>query len=371
MRLNILKGDCMNHMDEKREQSINKVANGVKILMLLFSIIGFLRYGVIDCINGYKAGYVILALVCVMLLGVYILSFFRNKNRILKSKGILFQYSESFVFIFIFSKLIIISGGIYSNYVVILIIFIIGLTIQRGLILSIIVSVYSSLFILILSYINSRSVLEVVFNDLMLSMSFILICLVLNTLLNEEKSARERIIETSNIDYLTKIYNRRYFNSVLRKKYEVCKTSERSMAIILLDIDFFKKINDSYGHLFGDMVLRKVANIIKTSSGDKNTVARYGGEEFGIILCKHDTREAKIVAEHIRKEIEESSFFYEDTGENVKITASLGICTYPELSNNVYELIKKADEALYKAKNIGRNRVELYEKHININWVNK
>jgi diguanylate cyclase (GGDEF)-like protein len=129
----------------------------------------------------------------------------------------------------------------------------------------------------------------------------------------------------------------------------------------MIDIDYFKKVNDTYGHLIGDSVLKKVADIIKTTAEESTNpddilVARYGGEEF-IVLKKTTTIESMHeLMERVRKNVEAT--VVEEEGEKIKFTVSIGISEFPSTSSNIHEAIKDCDSALYNAKESGRNRIE-------------
>lgn len=179
---------------------------------------------------------------------------------------------------------------------------------------------------------------------------------------NEDKSEMYKMIDgmknLSLKDSLTGIYNRRYINEKLPVEIINASLSEQSLSIIMADIDFFKKVNDSYGHLIGDCTLKNFAN---TLSGcikrESDWVARYGGEEFIICLPGAGNEKAMEIAEHIRRIIENKLII---CGEQViKITASFGVCSVkPTQGVSVENLIECADKKLYIAKNNGRNRVE-------------
>lgn len=162
-------------------------------------------------------------------------------------------------------------------------------------------------------------------------------------------------------DGLTRINNRRYFDDVLRKEFYSMKRTGLPLSMILIDIDFFKKYNDRYGHQGGDDCLKKVAETIKTVAQRGTDIpARYGGEEFAIILPNTDENGARILAEKVRQEVENLNVTHEDSAVAKCVTISLGVATgnkenlsFPE------QIISFADEALYKAKEEGRNRVVL------------
>ena len=161
-------------------------------------------------------------------------------------------------------------------------------------------------------------------------------------------------------DGLTELYNHRFFQEQLRQKIKQAEKSKGTFSLILIDIDFFKKFNDKYGHQAGDAVLKHVANTLKKSVRSEDFVCRYGGEEMTIILNNTNKEAAINTAQKICKTIAEKN--YELTPElEVKITISLGVSTYPENGNKPTELIEYADKCLYKAKENGRNQVGFIE----------
>jgi len=161
-------------------------------------------------------------------------------------------------------------------------------------------------------------------------------------------------------DELTGLYNRRYFRQILDVEFSRAKRCSSALSLGMLDIDHFKNINDTYGHQFGDKVLSEISSIIRKSLRKTDIVARYGGEEIIIVLPETTLSSAHIPLEKLRRLIEEHDFVYE--GTTIHVTASIGLSTYGLDVPNESELIKRADEVLYKAKHNGRNRVEIYEK---------
>lgn len=155
-------------------------------------------------------------------------------------------------------------------------------------------------------------------------------------------------------DQLTGLFNRHYFTSELVKQINIWRRYQRPLAILILDIDFFKKVNDTYGHLAGDYVLQTIAQICQNAVRDIDTVARIGGEEFAILLPSTAINGAMRTAERIRRETEAFSFKYEE--KRFRVTVSLGVAELTDESWDITEFMKAADDMLYKAKNSGRNR---------------
>jgi len=153
-------------------------------------------------------------------------------------------------------------------------------------------------------------------------------------------------------DGLTGLYNHRHFQEQLEVEVKRGQRYDLNLSLIMIDLDHFKEFNDSYGHLEGDSLLRKIAQILKSSLRETDFVARYGGEEFAVILPETNKEGASIAAERVRRAISEQIF-----GEvGAKMTISLGVASYPDDACLRADLIRKADEALYRAKREGRNR---------------
>jgi len=161
----------------------------------------------------------------------------------------------------------------------------------------------------------------------------------------------ERLATT---DGLTGLYNHRRFQEKLSEEFKRLNRYSYQVSLILTDIDYFKKVNDTYGHPVGDLVLKGVSKIIREEIRDMDVPARYGGEEFAVILPGTDTDGAKNIAERLRKAVMDTTFSAD--GKPVKVTISIGVATAPVDAKGKQELIEKTDEALYHAKHNGRNQ---------------
>ncbi|MBU0925556.1 GGDEF domain-containing protein, partial [bacterium] len=153
----------------------------------------------------------------------------------------------------------------------------------------------------------------------------------------------------------TGIYNRRMLDEILQIEIEVAQRHERDLSLIIIDIDYFKNINDNYGHLIGDETLKRMSTIISENIRASDIFGRYGGEEFLIICTQTNKDNAYILAEKIRSIIEKYNFNKIGTK-----TISLGISSF-EKNDTIETLFKKADKALYSAKESGRNKTIIYE----------
>ena len=157
-------------------------------------------------------------------------------------------------------------------------------------------------------------------------------------------------------DPLTSIYNRRYMNEFLAKEAERSRRTDRGFAVSITDVDDFKRINDTFGHLSGDIVLKKIVRAMISCTREYDTVGRYGGEEFLIILPEIDKQTATLVCNRLRRNIEELEIEVME-GEKITVTASFGIASFQEDGVLPEDLLVKADERLYKAKREGKNLV--------------
>jgi len=166
-----------------------------------------------------------------------------------------------------------------------------------------------------------------------------------------------KLYELSITDGITKLFIHRHFQVRLEEEVIRARRYNSIVSLIMLDIDHFKKFNDTYGHQTGDLVLIKVAETIKnTIRTNVDIAARYGGEEFAIILPETSKEESRLLGERLRKNIESETLSTSKYGE-LKITVSIGIASFPTNASNKSELISKADAALYEAKETGRNKV--------------
>ncbi len=169
---------------------------------------------------------------------------------------------------------------------------------------------------------------------------------------NIENSYHEEIYRLTTVDGLTQIFNRRYFLEQLDREVSRSKRYRRHLTLIMFDIDRFKDINDTYGHLAGDYVLKQLATVIKGKIRREDILARYGGEEFVIILPEIDLGNGMAFGEKVRKIVEKAPFKFEDT--RISVTVSVGIAACEE-GDDGSTIIKRADDKLYEAKDAGRN----------------
>jgi two-component system, cell cycle response regulator len=169
-----------------------------------------------------------------------------------------------------------------------------------------------------------------------------------------EAKYHEEIYRMTIVDGLTQIHNKRYLFEALEKELIRARRYERDLSVLMFDIDFFKRINDQYGHLAGDHVLRELARIVQDRIRRDEVFARYGGEEFVIVLPETSLAGAVALAENLRTRVGSHAFAFQ--GEQIPVTISIG-CALLQDDKAATDLIQRADEKLYQAKRSGRNRV--------------
>ncbi len=172
---------------------------------------------------------------------------------------------------------------------------------------------------------------------------------------NQHAQRREN---ESQRDGLTGLYTRRYFMNIFEKELNRCQRHQHRLVFLLLDIDHFKKFNDTYGHLMGDKILQQTAHLIMQDVGESGITARYGGEEIAVLMAESDLNAGVAVAEKLRHLISEAVYAYQN--RSVNVTVSIGVAERRGDNNEIVpQIIKRADEALYEAKQAGRNQVKI------------
>lgn len=171
----------------------------------------------------------------------------------------------------------------------------------------------------------------------------------------ENSQLYEKTVTLANTDFLTNLWNHGFFQHLLHTELEKAKATKTPLSLVMLDIDDFKIYNDSLGHQAGDMILKQIALLLKNQSRTMDYVCRYGGEEFTIIMPQTDKREAYLIAERLRVDIERRHFAHEEILPQKRLTVSIGLSSYPENADLTSSLISTADKALYQAKSKGKN----------------
>jgi diguanylate cyclase (GGDEF)-like protein len=177
-------------------------------------------------------------------------------------------------------------------------------------------------------------------------------------ILEEEMCLRADVARLAELDELTGLYNRRKFLELTEKEAEKCKRYQRPFSFMMLDLDHFKTVNDTYGHQAGDTVLRSFADVVKGQIRNVDVIGRLGGEEFGIVLVETRLDAARVVAERIRQAVAGSHLHFTEK-DSVAITVSIGLTEAADSDCVVDHIMSKADTALYKVKGAGRDHVEI------------
>ena len=172
------------------------------------------------------------------------------------------------------------------------------------------------------------------------------------------KSNYQKSISMAITDNLTGLYNRHYLNTHLENMFSQSKKNKKALSLMILDMDHFKQVNDTYGHDGGDMVLKKLAEVIINTCRSADLAARFGGEEFVILMPETDVPAALDAANRLREAVEKTEFKINANGDVIRKTASIGVSNFrATLDDSVEAMLKRADESLYEAKNNGRNQV--------------
>ncbi|WP_224369969.1 GGDEF domain-containing protein [Hyalangium versicolor] len=172
---------------------------------------------------------------------------------------------------------------------------------------------------------------------------------------NIEAAYHDEIYRLTTMDGLTQVHNRRYFDEQIDRELSRSRRYERVLSLVMMDIDYFKQINDEHGHLAGDYVLKQLASTVRTKIRREDVFARYGGEEFAIILPEIDLKGAKLLSEKVRQLIAKQHFSFDKN--HIPVTVSVGVATLQPQHREAADLVRAADAKLYDAKTGGRNRV--------------
>lgn len=180
----------------------------------------------------------------------------------------------------------------------------------------------------------------------------------INIEIEERKRLEKDLKAMASTDFLTGVMNRRYFFDKAADEISRHKRFNHPVTVLMLDIDYFKNVNDTYGHPAGDFIIRSVADILKAEVRKNDLICRFGGEEFALLMVETDYKEAVDSAHRLLTKIKNEPFKFED--HSIKITASIGLTTaiINETKDSIHTLISRSDKALYRAKERGRDRIE-------------
>lgn len=334
----------------------------IKLASLAFSGVAFFQY-FFEGVKTYALSGVSELIICFVLaslLAVYlVINFLQQKKQNYRNLSICL---ERIIFLVISLLLVMLTGSYRSNYKFLFIFVIISTSIECSMKTGLFISSVSSLIILGIDLIFSpKHAINVNFeSDLVLVSAFIIISWIISfyvKLLNQYIEVLKNLV---NKDGLTGLYNHRYFYERLTKLVEDSQINNKSLALLFIDIDYFKHYNDLNGHQKGDQVLKDIADILTRCTRKNDVIARYGGEEFAVLLSSTSERDALEIAEKIRYEVHNFEFPGQEYVPNQNLTVSIGVSAFPSKAKTENELVKCADAAMYRAKFLRKNRVELY-----------
>jgi len=312
------------------------------VILVVISFKAQITYGI-----GYYHAAIMFAVILPLIVLVRLLS--------LKYNSIYIAYCIN-VFYYIVSGIFLVYTSTRS-FEIILLMPIITMALRYGIKHALITALCS---IVVLFYISYRKEFVSIDSDLMYFIMFSLIAWLLGNMRDSHIEIQENLERLASYDGLTDLYNHRSFQLILDRELAKVAELKEPLSVIMLDIDYFKMYNDSYGHQKGDLVLQRVAKILKACTPGAGYCARYGGEEFALVLPGSNIELAKDVGETIRGKIEESDIPGREVLPKGRLTISVGIAEYPLMANTKEKLIQKADDALYKAKFVSKNKVVTY-----------
>ncbi len=289
---------------------------------------------------------------------LFLLMFMFNNNKHNK----LLQIMEITIFLIVFVIVIYINGANESYNKIIFLFIIISYTVEYNMKTGFIIATISAVVIVLMDFIyGSTTGVNVQFeNDIALIAMFYIVTWTLGFYIKLEKTHIQDLIDYANMDGLTGAYNHRFFYENIEIMCEDSKKSNAQLSLLMIDLDYFKKYNDLFGHSKGDELLKEVSAILHSNLRPKDILSRYGGDEFCIILPDTNKDEACQIANRIRKDVSNFDFYGREQLEKKRMTLSIGVSTFNDEIENSKDFIENADMALYRAKFLRRNKVEVY-----------
>ena len=359
------------YVDDLGKSSIVMVRFGIILGFLLFSV-----YGVVDLYaypSTYKELWTIRAVMGMFLIVSFLYTYNKNYCPNLQKLNVLIVHVLGFTLIYLYSFKI--ETDFVYIFVASYVLLIIGSFTVFGLKFfnALVSNLFIIIFVTIIFYLQFDLISNVLYGILFMSAMCITIIssyfseiqkrklflkeIYSNKILSELKNTQEELKERAEKDYLTDLYNRRYLTSISNKLVKIAKRKNQSMCIILIDIDHFKKINDTHGHAIGDEVLKQMSSLLKENIRESDVLSRFGGEEFAILLPDTGKDAAFVLADKLRAIIEDRQFEF-DEDIKLSITISGGVDSVDiNAEKNIEDAINRADKALYRAKDSGRNLV--------------
>ncbi|KPU44539.1 cyclic di-GMP phosphodiesterase response regulator RpfG [Oxobacter pfennigii] len=351
-----------NIFDRKRDSEICEIIAVIRVLFILLIFTSVYSMLPQDLFSLPLEVIIITAFVLIVFVAIYLSWGYFIKTSVqtleISRKDIIYQV----IYVAVLTLIIFFTGAHESQYKNIYFLVIIADSMRHGSKMGILSSVLSTVGIMFndMVYNASESINIYLQADLVIIVSFFVIGWMLGKYVENEIEHRKKLSEKVVTDEVTGLYNHRYFQERLHTDIETAQAEKGKVALIMIDLDYFKYYNDTYGHQQGDTLLREVGEAIKSCIKNSGTVCRYGGDEFAVILYNKTVEETAQIGERIRMAIDGANFFEKENQPSSEVTASLGIALYPDNASDKDELIKKADDAMYKAKYMSKNKVEIY-----------
>ncbi|KUO50328.1 MAG: hypothetical protein APF76_11505 [Desulfitibacter sp. BRH_c19] len=342
--------------EEQRQKEINKYIFTFQIafhFLLMILLITLADYYNITSVDSFMSFLIIL------LFGIFAITMLGKLNYKKDGNGLTYEVLVLLIYLFLIGYLIYSVDFIGAR--ILLFVPVIIITIKYGKRISIMIAglIAGIMFINDIFYYYFYEIISLE-TSLIIGGLLILISWLIGNLMEIEKTARERITELAEKDGLTDLINHRTFHDILEKCVFI-SNEQSPVSLVMMDLDHFKIYNDSYGHQKGDEVLREVADILKRTINSEGIAARFGGDEFALILPGYDLINAKKTAEMVKEVVEKAEFYGAKKIPIGKITLSQGIAAYPTTSKTKDDLIQAADDALYKAKFVSKEKISVYQ----------
>lgn len=346
----------------KKKDQIRTMFFTLKIFALLFSVIPILqyfyqKYNINDLYSSYNIYTMGIALVVFNVLMLFLIFIF-NRNENNRS----LQMLEIAILITVFIISISVSGAHESNSKFLFLFIIISCTMEYGMKTGLVIAAIATGVIAAMDlFLGNNAVVNLQFeNDIALFVMFFLVAWTLGYYVKLEESHIQYLMNYANIDGLTGAYNHRYFHTNIKNLYEASRKDNTEFSLLMIDLDYFKKYNDTYGHSQGDELLKQITNILRDHLKESDILCRYGGDEFCAILPRTKKEEAYQVGERLRRAVYNYDHYGNESLGSGKVTLSIGVSSYNKEMERYKDLIESADMALYRAKFLRRNKVEVY-----------
>ena len=360
----------MKEFESTRNQKVFEILAIIKVIYILLGIVAMISsYKAVNHLNYVVASIYTAAIISLII--VYFIWLSKKHYKIINDKPKLRDNIETILLMLICTVIIVATGKESSPYKFLYVFIIIISSIQFGRNYAIYVSIICSVLVFLVDIISIDTTSLFSFHykelliryfqiDIVIASAFLVTSWILGMYVNIEKEHSKELQKLANIDELTGLYNHRYFQEHLENTMSEADEKNTCVSLLFMDIDYFKNYNDINGHQAGDVVLKEVGYILKSNVRENDVVARYGGEEFAIILPNTSEEEATKIAERIRNKVEKTYFEGQENQPNANFTVSVGIAVFPDKAKSELELVKCADDALYRAKFFHKNRVETY-----------